>query len=77
MKKILILIISIFFFNNVYGDNLEIFQFNKEELDNLKVRKIRGAKNLTDYSLGNNEKGNFFLKIINISCFLHSNTIFC
>ena len=50
MKKILILIISIFFFNNVYGDNLEIFQFNNEELDNLKVRKIRGAKNLTNYS---------------------------
>ena len=59
MKKILILIISIFFFNNVYGDNLEIFQFNKEELDTLKVRKIRGAENLTNYSLGNNEKGNF------------------
>ena len=58
MKKILILIISICFFNNVYGDNLEIFQFNNEELDNLKVRKIRGAKNLTNYSLGNNEKGN-------------------
>jgi len=33
MKKILILIISIFFFNNVYGDNLEIFKFNSEELD--------------------------------------------
>ena len=59
MKKILIFIISIFFFNNVYGDNLEIFQFNNEELDTLKVRKIRGAKNLTNYSLGNNEKGNF------------------
>ena len=59
MKKILILIISIFFFNNVYGDNLEIFQFNNEELDTLKVRKIRGAKNLTNYSLGNNENGNF------------------
>ena len=48
MKKILILIISIFFFNNVYGDNLEIFQFNSEELDTLKVRKIRGAKIITD-----------------------------
>ena len=59
MKQILILIISILFFNNVYGDNLEIFQFNNQELDNLKVRKIRGAKNLTNYSLGNNENGNF------------------
>ena len=66
MKKILILIISIFFFNNVYGDNLEIFQFSNEELDTLKVRKIRGAKNLTNYSLGNNEKGNY------LSCLLYT-----
>ena len=59
MKKFSILIISIFFFTNVYADNLEIFQFNDKELDTLKVRKIRGAKNLTNYSLGNNDKGNF------------------
>tara|TARA_A100000164_G_scaffold363565_1_gene380741 strand:- start:985 stop:1632 length:648 start_codon:yes stop_codon:yes gene_type:complete len=59
MKKFLILFISIFFFTNVYGDNLEIFQFDDKELDSLKVRKIRGAKNLTSYSLDNNDKGNF------------------
>tara|TARA_Y100000992_G_scaffold208588_1_gene142970 strand:+ start:246 stop:893 length:648 start_codon:yes stop_codon:yes gene_type:complete len=59
MKKFLILIISVLFFTNVYGDNLAIFQFNDKELDNLKVRKIRGAKNLTKYSLGTNDKGNF------------------
>ena len=59
MKKLLILIISILFFTNVYAENLEIFQFNDKELNTLKVRKIRGAKNLTNYSLGNNEKGNF------------------
>ena len=59
MKKFIILIISIFFFTNVYAENLEIFLFNDKELDTLKVRKIRGAKNLTNYSLGNNDKGNF------------------
>ena len=59
MKKFLILIISIFCFTNVYSENLEIFLFNDKELDNLKVRKIRGAKNLTNYSLGDNDKGNF------------------
>ena len=59
MKKFLTLLVSIFFFTNVYGDNIEIFQFTDKELDTLKVRKIRGAKNLTDYSLGNNDKGNF------------------
>ena len=59
MKKFLILIVSILFLTNLYADNLEIFQFNSEELDTLKVRKIRGAKNLTHYSLGNNTKGSF------------------
>ena len=59
MKKFLTLLVSIFYFTNVYGDNIEIFQFTDKELDTLKVRKIRGAKNLTDYSLGNNDKGNF------------------
>ncbi|MDA9707083.1 DUF3047 domain-containing protein [Candidatus Pelagibacter sp.] len=59
MKKFLILIISIFCFTNVYSENLEIFLFNDKELDTLKVRKIRGANNLTNYSLGDNDKGNF------------------
>ncbi len=59
MKKLLTLLVSIFFYTNVYGDNIEIFQFTDNELDTLKVRKIRGAKNLTNYSLGNNGKGNF------------------
>ncbi len=59
MKKFIILTISIFFFTNVYAENFEIFLFNDKELDTLKVRKIRGAKNLTNYSLGNNDKGNF------------------
>ena len=59
LRKLSFSISSILFFTNVYADNLEIFQFNDKELDTLKVRKIRGAKNLTNYSLGNNEKGNF------------------
>tara|TARA_Y100000768_G_scaffold321620_1_gene257641 strand:+ start:93 stop:740 length:648 start_codon:yes stop_codon:yes gene_type:complete len=59
MKKFLTLLVSIFFFTNVYGDNIEIFQFTNKELDTLKVRKIRGAKNLTNYSLGSNDEGNF------------------
>ena len=59
MKLFLSLIISILYFTNVYADSLEIFKFNDKELDTLKVRKIRGAKNLTNYSLGNNDKGNF------------------
>ena len=59
MTKLLTLLILIFFYTNVYGDNLEIFQFTDKEFDTLKVRKIRGAKNLTNYSLGDNDKGKF------------------
>ena len=59
MKKFLLLIISAFLFTSVFADNLEIFKFSDNELDNLKIRKIRGAKNLTNYSLDNNDKGNF------------------
>ena len=59
MNLFLSLIISILYFTNVYADSLEIFKFNDKELDTLKVRKIRGAKNLTNYSLGNDDKGNF------------------
>ena len=59
MKYFLIFFISTLFFTNLYADNLEIFQFDDKELENLKVRKIRGAKSLTNYSLGKNDKGNF------------------
>ena len=29
-----------------YSQNIEVFKFTDEELSNLKVRKVRGAKNL-------------------------------
>ena len=59
MKYFLIFFISTLFFTSLYADNLEIFQFDDKELENLKVRKIRGAKSLTTYSLGKNDKGNY------------------
>ena len=59
MKYFLIFFISTFFLTNLYADNLEIFQFNDKELNGLKVKKIRGAKSLTIYSLGKNDNGNF------------------
>ena len=36
-----------------------VFEFTNQELDKLKVRKVRGADNKTIYSVGNNENGNF------------------
>jgi len=34
-----------------YSQNIEVFKFTDEELSNLKVRKVRGAKNMTEYSI--------------------------
>jgi len=31
-----------------YSQNIEVFKFTDEELSNLKVRKVRGAKNMTE-----------------------------
>ncbi len=36
-----------------------VFEFTNQELDKLKVRKVRGADNKTIYSVGSNENGNF------------------
>ena len=59
MRYFLLFFLSIFYFTNLYAENLELFKFSEKELDNLKVRKIRGAQSLTDYSLGSNDRGNF------------------
>ena len=36
-----------------------VFEFTKKEFNTLKVKKVRGAKGETEYSLGNNENGQF------------------
>ena len=41
---------------NSNTQEIKIFEFTKEEFDNLKIRKI---KNYTKYSLGSNQNGNF------------------
>ena len=61
MSKILYFIISILLFTNfVYAEKIKVFEFTKNELSELKVRKVRGADNKTVYSVGSNENGNFF-----------------
>ena len=64
MYKILSLIFLIsisFSFANAEVTN--IFEFTDSELSKLEVRKIRGAKNKTIYSVGSNENGNFLKAI--------------
>ena len=36
-----------------------VFKFTGQEFDKLKVKKVRGADNKTNYSVGTNENGNF------------------
>ena len=51
--------ISILTVNFTYAEKIDIFDFTDSELQSLDVRKVRGAKNKTDYSLSSNENGNY------------------
>ena len=42
-----------------FSDNLNVFEFTEIELSNLEVRKVRGADNKTEYSVGLNDNGNY------------------
>ena len=52
---IIILIIS----GPSLADKVNIFEFTEIELTELDVRKVRGAENKTEYSIGSNENGNY------------------
>ena len=59
MSKLLIaFLIFLFSISFGYSQNIEVFKFTDEELSNLKVRKVRGAKNLTEYNILNEEGAN-------------------
>ena len=57
-KFIFITLILLFHVKNSNADNY-VFNFTEEEFKELKVRKVRGAKEETTYTLGVNEKGNY------------------
>jgi hypothetical protein len=42
-----------------FADRINIFEFTKAELLDLQVRKVRGADNKTEYSVGSNDNGNY------------------
>ena len=41
------------------SSEIKVFEFTEVELSELEVRKVRGADNKTNYSIGSNENGNF------------------
>ena len=54
--------ILIFIFATIgtsFANEIKIFNFTKNELSKLEVRKVRGAENKTIYTIGSNENGNF------------------
>ena len=66
MKKILLLILcSIILSPLSKAEEKVIFDFTKEELSNLQVRKVRGADAKTIYTIGQNENGNYLKAIAN------------
>ncbi len=54
-----IILLNILIVSPLSAKNLKVFNFTSEELNSLKVRKVRGADNKTIYTVGNNENGNF------------------
>ena len=38
-----------------FANEIKVFNFTKDELTNLEVRKVRGADNKTVYTIGSNE----------------------
>ena len=64
MLKIFYFVISsLIFFNSVYAETKKVFEFSEKELTELEVRKVRGADNKTEYTVGSNENGNFLKAI--------------
>ena len=54
-----LLVIILFFVSPSFADRINVFEFTKVELVDLQVRKVRGADNKTEYSVGSNDNGNY------------------
>ena len=66
MKKLLKLLTSFLVMTSLsIAEEVKVFDFTEEELGTLKVRKVRGANKKTEYSVGNNENGNFLKAVAN------------
>ena len=59
IKIFLYFLISLIIFSSVSAKNIKIFEFTDKELSELQIRKVRGADNETNYTIGQNENGNF------------------
>ena len=64
MKILVKLLVSIIFFVcPSYADMINVFDFTEVELLELEVKKVRGADNKTQYTVGSNENGNYLKSV--------------
>ena len=54
-----LILVTAFFQTTLYAESIKVFEFTEKELSELTVRKVRGADNKTEYSVGSNENGNY------------------
>ena len=58
-----LILVTAFFQTTLYAEDIKVFEFTDKELSELTVRKVRGADNKTEYSVGSNENGNYLKAI--------------
>ena len=58
-----LILVAALFQTTLYAEDIKVFQFTDKELSELTVRKVRGADNKTEYSVGSNENGNYLKAI--------------
>ena len=59
IRFIKIIIINLILALPLNAQEVLVFEFTEEELKTLKVRKVRGADNKTNYIVGSNKNGNY------------------
>ena len=60
-KKFFIIFLIILNYQiSALAEKVVVFEFNEQEFETLKVKKVRGSNGKTKYSLGMNENGSFF-----------------
>jgi len=64
MKVIFKILLIIFLSSNTLkADEIRIFDFTENEISDLQVKKVRGADNKTQYTVGTNENGNYLKSV--------------
>ena len=58
-----LILVTMLFQTTLYAENIKVFEFTDKELSELTVRKVRGADNKTEYSVGSDENGNYLKAI--------------